>query len=268
MRPDMRMPELPDVEAFRRLLADHATGQRIERVTAPATDVLRNTTPQALGRALHNRRFSEPTRHGKWLFAATDDGDGPIVVLHFAMSGSLAWAPVGAPRDDHDRVIFGCADGELRFNQMRKLGGVWLARDSSERGGITGPLGPDALDIGRDAFHKVLDRRKGMIKSALMDQQVLAGLGNLTVDEVLWHACVHPRTRPDALGAGARDRVHEALRDVLAESVEHGGVPARDGWLTGSRDDEQPTCPRCGTRVEQGTVASRTTYWCPRCQQL
>lgn len=112
---------------------------------------------------MHNRRFSEPARHGTWLFTPTDDGDGPIVVLHFAMSGSLTWERVGVPRNDHDQVIFVCTDSELRFNQMRKFGGVWLARDSSERDAITGPLGPDALDIDRDAFHTAFDRGGGMI---------------------------------------------------------------------------------------------------------
>ncbi|MBW3604498.1 MAG: Fpg/Nei family DNA glycosylase [Actinobacteria bacterium] len=262
------MPELPDVEGFRRVLARHATGQRIDRLTAPSPDVLRNTTAQALGRAVHDRRFGDPGRHGKWLFAHTDDGDGPIVVLHFAMSGFLAWEPVGAPRHRHDRVIFVCSDGELRFNQSRKLGGVWLARDTAERDAITGRLGPDALDVDRGTFRAALDGRKAMIKSALMDQAVLAGLGNLTVDELLWQARVHPRSRLDALDAGTRDRVHETMRDVVAESVRHGRVPALDEWLSGSRDDRQPTCPRCATPLEQGTVSSRTTYWCPCCQQL
>lgn len=262
------MPELPDVEGFRRVLAQHATGQRIERVTAPAPEVVRNTSPQALGRAVHHRHFAEPARHGKWLFAPVDDGDGPIVVMHFAMSGRLTWEPGQTRRDQHDRVVFVCAGGELRFNQMRKFGGVWLAADLAERDVITGPLGPDALGVDREAFHAGLDGRRGMIKSALMDQEVLAGLGNLTADEVLWHACVHPRAHVNALDVDTRDRVHEAIGHVLAESVRHGRVPVLDGWLTGSRDDDEPTCPRCGTPLEHGTVSSRTTYWCPQCQRL
>lgn len=217
------MPELPDVEAFRLLLARHATGQLIEQVTAPAPDVLRNTTPQALGRAVHHRRFADPGRHGKWLFARTNGGDGPLVVLHFAMTGFLAWEPVGTPRDRHDRVVFVCADGELRFNQTRKLGGVWLVRDDAERDTITGPLGPDALDVGRDTFRAALTGRSSMVKSALMDQEVVAGLGNLTVDEVLWHAYVHPRTRLDALDPEARDRLYEAMRDVLRHDLDLPG---------------------------------------------
>lgn len=83
---------------------------------------MRNTTPQALGRVVHARRFAQPTRHGKWLFAPTDGDDGPTVTFHFAMTGALAWRSVGAPRDDHDRVIFVCSDGELRFNQARTRG--------------------------------------------------------------------------------------------------------------------------------------------------
>ncbi len=260
------MPELPDVEAFRRFFERHGSGQRIERVTVPSPDVLRNTTPQGLGRALHRRRFGTPRRHGKWLFARTDDGDGPTVVLHFAMTGYLTWKPIGAPSEAHDRVSFVCADGELRFNQSRKLGGVWLAREPEELHEITGRLGPDALGVDGDAFLAALADRRGMIKSALMNQEVLAGLGNLTVDELLWKARVHPQARLAGLDDDVLQRVHQAMEHVIAESVRHGRVPAHDDWLTGARGEPESACPRCATSLQQATVQSRSTYWCPRCQ--
>lgn len=257
------MPELPDVEALRRYVAAHATGRTIERVEAPGADVIRNTTPQGLGRALKGRRFSEPDRHGKWLLARTD---GSTVVMHFGMTGTLVWADDGAARDDHDHVIFRCDRGELRFNLTRKFGGVWLASDEREVGDVTGGLGPDALDLGRDDLADLLEDRRGMLKSALMDQQLVAGIGNIVADEVLWHACLHPRTAVGDLGEDDLDRLYEAMRIVLTESIDEGHVPRRDGWLTHARDIEDAACARCDAPIEHGRVASRSTYWCPRCQ--
>jgi formamidopyrimidine-DNA glycosylase len=258
------MPELPDVEASRRYLAEHAAGQRIERVDAPDPDLLRNTTPQGMGRALSGRRFTEPERHGKWLLAGTD-GE-PVAVLHFGMTGFLTWVGHDDARDPHDHVVFVCGEGELRVNIQRKFGGVWLAKDDAEVEDITGPLGPDAAGLDREGLATVLDGRRGGTKSALMDQELIAGVGNIVADEVLWHARLHPRHAVPELDDSDLDRLAAALDEVLARSIEAGRVPRGVDWLTHARDVDDPTCPRCGTAIEQGTVNSRPTYWCPSCQ--
>lgn len=259
------MPELPDVEGFRRVFAEHATGARVERVTVPAPDVLRNTSPQALGRALHARRFGEATRHGKWLCVATEGG--PTVVWHFGMTGSLQWMEGGAPRHPHDRVVVIVDRGQLRLRMMRKLGGMWLARDADERAEITGPPGPDAWHVDRATFRQVL-RGRGSVKSALMNQQRLAGAGNLVADEVCWRAGVHPGATLAGLGDDERDRLHDALGEVLDAAVPTGRVPPRDDWLTGARDDEHARCPRCGAGLARDVLAGRSTRWCPAEQRL
>lgn len=260
------MPELPDVEAFRRYLAEHATGQRIERVEAPEPDVIRNTTPQGLGRSLSGRSFSAPDRHGKWVLARTDDGEGPTVVMHFGMTGYLTWGERDGERAEHDRVVFVCEDGELRFNLTRMFGGVWLARDGSQLREVTGDLGPDAADLDRDDLADLLTDRRGGAKSALMDQELVAGIGNIVADETLWRARLHPRQPVPALTDGQIDDLSEALQEVLAGSVEHGQVPRGDDWLTHARDVDDPDCPRCGTDLEKTEVNSRPTYLCPSCQ--
>ncbi|MFN2555359.1 MAG: Fpg/Nei family DNA glycosylase [Nitriliruptorales bacterium] len=256
------MPELPDVEAFRRYFAAHATGQRIERVTAPDSDVIRNTTPQGLGRAVKHRRFGEPRRHGKWLFATIDSdppANGPTVVLHFGMTGYLCWADHDEPRHEHDRVVFVCDEGELRVNMMRKFGGVWLASDEDEVAEITGPLGPDASELSLQDLQDLLAARGGGVKSALMDQELVAGIGNMVADETLWQARLHPARRVIDLGQADIRALHEALRHVLEESISHGHVPRQEPWLTHARDVDEAVCPRCETPIEKGTVASRTT---------
>lgn len=258
------MPELPDVEAFRRYFAAHAAGERVERVEAPAPEIIRNTTVQALGRALAGRRFEEPRRHGKWLLAGAEE---PTVLLHFGMTGSLAWADHGSPRTPHDRVVFHCEDGELRLHMPRKLGGVWLARTPSEIAEITGPLGPDAAALSREELARLLRARRGGLKSALMDQELIAGIGNLVADEVLWRACLHPGGVAADLDGAEVDALHGALRGVIEDSVDQGRVPRDGSWLTGVRDHDEPACPRCGTPLTRATIAGRSTLLCSECQR-
>jgi formamidopyrimidine-DNA glycosylase len=258
------MPELPDVEGYRRYLARHAQGRRIERVEVPDAELVRNRSAQALGRALRGARFAEPRRHGKWLIAPAGDVE---LLMHFGMTGLLRWSRDASDRHVHDRVIFACDGGELAYNNMRRFGGIWLARDDDERARVTGPLGPDAADLDRDAFDALLDGRRGAVKAALMDQRLLAGVGNLLSDEILWRARIHPATRVGSLGTRRRGRLHDALRAAVAESSRYGRIPHGERWLTSVRDDRGAGCPRCGTRLRRSTIAGRTACWCPRCQR-
>lgn len=264
------MPELPDVEGFRRYLDRHARGRQIVRVEVPDAEIVRNRSAQGLGRALRGARFAAPARHGKWLIAPlARDGAGtrPTLLLHFGMTGLLRWSTPDADRHPHDRVIFVCEGGELRYNNMRRFGGVWLARDERERAQVTGPLGPDAATIEREEFERLIAARRGAVKAALMDQRLVAGVGNLLSDEILWRARIHPRTPVPRLGAGQRHRLYESLRAAVGESIRYGQVPHGQRWLTRVRDDRDARCPRCGTRLRRATVAGRTAVWCPRCQR-
>jgi formamidopyrimidine-DNA glycosylase len=258
------MPELPDVEGFRRVLAGDAKGKRIEGVEVPDRTLLRNTTPEALGRMVRGQRFREPDRHGKWLLAPA----GQITLLmHFGMTGRLDWAPPGSERHVHDRIVFVYRGGELRYRDMRKFGGVWLARDERQREQVTGPLGPDAQDLSREDLHELLAGRRGGVKAALMDQRLLAGLGNLLSDEILWRARLSPQARASSLTRKRRDAVYDAMRETLRGSTRAGRVPHGRNWLTTVRDEKGARCPRCSTRLRKGTVAGRTACWCPRCQR-
>lgn len=257
------MPE-PDVEGMRRQLARHARGRRIERVEVLDREIVRNRSPQALGRSLHGARFGDPRRHGKWLIAPV----GAVELLaHFGMTGRLRWSSRGV-RERHDRVLFVCDGGELAYVNMRRLGGVWLARDARERELVTGPLGPDAAALDRDGFAGALAGRRGAIKSALMDQRVLAGVGNLLADEALWRARVHPATPVRELSPRSTARLHGELRDTIAAAIPHGRIPSTEAWLTGARDDRRAgRCPRCRARLRWTTIGGRTACWCPRCQR-
>jgi formamidopyrimidine-DNA glycosylase len=260
------VPELPDVEAYRRFLAEHAEGRRIDAVRVTDAGVLRNVSARTLARALRGHRFESPTRHGKWLQAWTT---GPAVLLHFGMTGHLEWGDDRHGRHPHDRVVFELDRGELRYRNMRKLGGLWLAHDPGEAGALMGPLGPDALDLDGPTFREALGRRRGRVKAVLMNQAVIAGVGNLLADEVLWQARIHPASRLEELSPYDLDRLHRKLAYVMRTSVERFDyVPRMRGWLNHVRGLPGARCPRCRTVLERTVVGGRTTWYCPVCQPL
>jgi formamidopyrimidine-DNA glycosylase len=257
------MPELPDVEGFRGVIGRHAVGHRIERVDVADAGVLRGVTARQLSDRLRGRRFEEPERHGKWLIARTD---GPTLLMHFGMTGSLEWLGSGAPWGRYDRVVFVTDAGELHYSDMRKLQGIRLAESPCEVDQVLARLGPDALEVGREELSRLLSGRRAAIKVTLMDQQVLAGLGNLLVDEILWRARVHPRRPAGSLSPQEQDRLHRQMRRVLRDSIRAARVPPKASWLTGVRDQQNPRCPRCRTPLCRDRIGGRTTVWCPHCQ--
>jgi formamidopyrimidine-DNA glycosylase len=260
------VPELPDVEFYRRVFRRRAAGKRITSVEADPT-ILRNAEPGRLSAALVGHRFADPDRHGKWLVCPTD---GPVLLLHFGMTGDLIWSGDEPARHRHDRLALSFAEGgELRYRNMRKLGGVWLAHDQAEVDGLLGSLGPDALDIGAAAFGERLALRRGGVKAALMDQSFVAGVGNLMADEILWQARLHPRRLIQTMSERERRNLHRVLRRVLERaSADDDYMERRRTWLSHVRGRPGAVCPRCHTPLARTTAAGRTTYFCPRCQPL
>ncbi|GAA5126618.1 Fpg/Nei family DNA glycosylase [Pseudonocardia adelaidensis] len=258
------MPELPDVEGFRRVLAEHGAGRPVQGVDVLDRGVLRGIAPKPFAERLRGRRLEEPSRHGKWLIVPVRDG--PVLLAHFGMTGSLEWAPDGVERHRHDRVVFVLPGGELRYRDMRKLQGLRLAADDGEVEKVLGDVGPDALTVTRAQLRELLRGRRRQVKPALADQSVLAGLGNLLADEILWHARIHPRRTCAVLTDDDLARLHRSMRSVLRRSVAAERVPPRPSWLTGHRDDRPGSCPRCGAALAHGRTGGRGTTWCPHCQ--
>jgi formamidopyrimidine-DNA glycosylase len=258
------MPELPDVEGFRKALGSCAKGRAVEHVVVRDTGVLHGVSARRLRDALVGRRFTEPERHGKWLLARTD---GPTLLLHFGMTGSLVCGSPDDPVEAHDRVLFTLSGGRrLGYRDQRKLRGLWLAHDDSEVARLLDDQGPDALAVDRAEFTAALCARRGRVKTVLTDQTVLAGLGNLLADEILWRARLRPTVPANDLTESDRRRLYTQMRRTLRSAVAAGRVPPRDSWLTGHRDDPDPACPRCDAPLRRSRVAGRGTVWCPRCQ--
>jgi formamidopyrimidine-DNA glycosylase len=258
------MPELPDVEGYRRALAERLPGQRIRHVQVCDTGILHNTSARSFARRLTDHRFAQPRRHGKWLILPTD---GPLLVVHSGMTGHPYYARSAEPREAHERLVLTLDRGEFRYADQRKLRGVWITDDDG-LAAVTGALGPDALSVDRVTFTGVLEGRRGKLKPALMDQSVLAGLGNLLSDEICWQARINPLSRIGDLESADIDHLYSRMRQVLRTAVRHGCVPRLRRWLTGVRDTTDPICPRCGTPLERGRSQGRATLWCPTCQPL
>ncbi len=258
------VPELPDVDRFRANLAERAEGRTIQRVDVLDAGVLHGIAARTLDDALTGHRWRSPERHGKWLLAHTD---GPTVLVHFGMTGDLRWSPADEPRDRFDRVVFVLDDGELRYRDMRKLQGLQLAPDAGAVEKAMAGLGPDALAVRRGDFDELLAGHRGAVKAVLVDQSILAGLGNLLADEILWHAKIHPQQLAHQLSPEQRHQLYDEMRGVLRASIRAGRIPDGPGWLTGLRDDPDARCPRCGTPLSRRRVGGRATIWCPDCQR-
>lgn len=255
------MPELPDVEKHRHTVAEHAYGRRVERIEVNDPGLLHGTTPQGLGRSLVGRTVAEPRRHGKWLLVPFD-ADGPTLLYHFRMTGELVWATDDAVGDG--AVTLHLGGGRLTYRSRRRLGGVSYLRAGHGPQEVTGELGPDATALDREQLGALLGGRRGGLKSALLDQSLIAGLGNELVDEILWRTRLHPRQAAAGLGEEEVEALHRHLHDVLRRSIRAGHVPAGEKWLTGQRGANDPRCPRCGAQLETAQVSGRTALWCPR----
>jgi formamidopyrimidine-DNA glycosylase len=258
------MPELPDVENFRRYLQAHALKQRIIKVSVRDDRVLA-VSSQTLRRRLKNRRIETGKRYGKYLFAELDNN--AALVFHFGMTGKLTYATDEGKPAKHDCVVLHFhGDHRLSYYSRRKIGTVTTAEDRDafieEKA-----LGPDALAIKADDFHKLLDANR-MLKPLLMDQNTIAGLGNVYTDEILFQARVHPGVQAGDLGANERKRLFRSLRHVLRQAAERGADSDRfpRTWLTPHRK-RGARCPRCGAKLKIVQIGGRTTFYCPHRQR-
>ncbi|MGF0174897.1 Fpg/Nei family DNA glycosylase [Streptomyces sp. Marseille-Q5077] len=259
------MPELPDVEGFRNVLQSCAKGRVIHRGDVRDPGVLHGVSTRRLRDSLEGRRVTRAERHGRWLLARTR---GPTLAPHFGMTGLLLRAHPDDAAEPHDRVLFTVArDHRLRYRDQRKLPCLWPAGDDSDVVRLLRDQGPDALTVDREEFEDVLASHRGRVKSVLIDQSALGGLGNLLADEILRRARLRPNPPANALAEPERHRLYTGMRRTLRPAVTAGRVLPHPTWLTGRRDDPDPHCPRCGTPLRRTRVAGRTTMWCPGCQE-
>ena len=273
------MPELPEVESARAVLAGTVLDQRILSIEDVDTYVCRPHTADELRSALVGRRILRVNRRGKLIWCETSPlrgqrRAGPYLGLHLGMGGRIVVTDSSARvvrngdsthglAGEHqlrwDRFTAHLSNGSsLRLADKRRFGRVWLNPDAAA-------LGPDALDVGLPEFRRLLARGTTSIKARLLNQSVLAGIGNLLADEALWQSRISPAKRVDRLDVTEAAALHRALRRALRRAIASGG--SHTGRVIAARH-EGGSCPRCGAPMRHGTVGGRSTWWCEREQDV
>jgi len=248
------MPELPEAERAR-VQIERALDREIVAVDDADTYVCRPHAPGEIAAALVGRRLTAAHRRGKFLWVETGDG-GPDLGLHLGMAGRIAIDREPAPRNWDRFSIEFAGGGRLALHDKRRLGRALIEPDLSH-------VGPDAAEVGGDAFRTRIGRGSVALKAKLLDQGVIAGVGNLLADETLWRARLSPRRPAGELSLEELDRLRRDLRAATRDAIRLGGE--HTGRFVKARG-RGGACPRCATALERATVGGRTTYWCPRCQ--
>jgi formamidopyrimidine-DNA glycosylase len=273
------VPELPEVETARTLIADQALHRPIVDVDDSDSYVARPHAPGDLRTALTGRSLTAAHRRGKTMWLETSGiGDatapGPELGIHLGMSGRiLVTAPDGTVSEGGDpnryntrprnpvwnRFSLRFADGgSLVLLDPRRLGRVRLDPDIAA-------LGPDATQVSRAQFRDLITKGTIAVKARLLDQSKIAGIGNLLADEILWQAKVSPLARVNSLTPVQVGRLYRALQKVVDAAIAHGG--AHTGDMIAARHPGG-TCPRDGAPMAHGIVGGRSTWWCSREQAL
>jgi len=260
------MPELPDVEIQKSYVDATCLHIHIESVEVHDPIVLDGLTPQTLGKALADRTFESTRRHGKHLFMKLDNDNW--LGLHFGMTGELKYYKNEDEKPEFEQVLFHFKNGyQLAYVMPRKLGQIRLI-DSVDSFLEEKELGPDALDLNFEKFRHLLSGRRGMIKSTLMNQSILAGIGNVYSDEILFQARIHPRTKANDLDEKQLQSIFDAMQNVLETAIDRDANPKEfpDSYLIPHRSEGE-RCPRCGDEIQRIEVSGRAGYYCPQCQK-
>jgi formamidopyrimidine-DNA glycosylase len=274
------MPELPEVQSVVDELAARLPG----RVFTGGSDLLwapvvGHPDPEGFGERLEGRRVSGVRRRAKYIIIDLDDGQ--VLVVHLRMTGRLHFAAPDEAADRHLRARLPLDDAtELRFADMRKFGRLYLGTEA-EIGVVTalGALGPEPLEPAFTApiLGARLAGKRGPIKSALLDQSVVSGLGNIYADEALFRAGIAPRRAGGSLTEEELSALRDGIVATLSEAVERGGTTFRNYLsVAGRRGGNMPNlrvfrrdgepCLRCGAVLARTVVGGRSTHWCPGCQ--
>ncbi len=276
------MPELPEVETIKNCLLESVLGLRFVGVSLLWPAMLKRPlrADGLPGEAQFRRELVGKTirglaRRGKYL--VIELSHGKKLVLHLKMTGCLLLFPRGTQPGPHVRAVFHLdRDIDLHFRDQRKFGRIWLVDEMSE---ATGRLGPEPLEVGftPEVLAGILSRHAIPVKALLLDQTLLAGLGNMYADEALHAAGINPARRADSLDKAEVKKLHRAIRQVLHSGIEAGGASVntylRPGGEAGNAQDlfqvahgGSGRCSPCESRLERMVVRGRGTYYCPVCQ--
>jgi len=269
------MPELPEVETIARGLNCRLAGDRIESVWIGSKPEPLKSPAAAIERVLRGARIEAVRRAGKHIVCDLDAASGPAQwIVHLGMTGRCVVCAPEAERRPHTHLIASLESGrELRFVDPRRFGRLEVLR-----GRKFAAAGEEPTSAARERFVELFKGRRTPIKSALLNQKILAGIGNIYADESLFRAGVRPRRRAARMTRAELSRLYDALRQVLAEAIAAGGSSVSDyvdaGGESGLFQLEHRVygrtgepCPLCGSRIQRVVIAGRSSHYCPKCQR-
>ncbi len=272
------MPELPEVETIKNELIAHVVGRKITGITLGWEGIVKKPSLAEFCSRLMGQQISRLSRRGKYLIFSLSSGQA--LIIHLKMTGSLLLNHASDKLDKFTRAVLDLDNGcQLRFRDPRKFGAMWLVEDISS---VVGKLGPEPLeeDFTARVLAERLAKRKAPIKPVLLDQNFVAGIGNMYADEALYDARIHPLRLAPSLTQEEITRLHRAIQQVLWAAIGNKGASVenyfRPGGELGTAHFEFRVahglggkfCQRCATPIERIVIRNRGTYFCPRCQPL
>jgi len=275
------VPELPEVQTVvNDLIAAKLVGQVILKVEIRWLKIIAEPDAEKFATEIQNRKITAIARRGKFIIIELE----PVkfLLVHLRMSGKFSLAAPDYPISKHEHLIFTLNDGrQLRYHDTRKFGRFWLVNQPEK---VIGKLGVEPLsaDFTVEILTENLRKHHRQIKPFLLDQTIIAGLGNIYVDEALWEACLHPLRMADSLNDQEIASLHQAISKVLRQGLANQGTSLGNGkgnfQSVGKRARNQEAlkifrrtgqaCPRCGATIERLKVGQRSTHICPHCQLI
>lgn len=258
------MPELPDVEIYRKYFNRTGLNKKIDKVEVIDKSILFNTSIQKLSANLVGKKIISASRHGKYFFGKIENNK--YLMIHFGMTGRFDYKKKGKI-PDYSKVILYFSDSFLSYVCIRKLGKVAIL-ESKNTFIEDKNLGPDALDLDWGKFKKLTKNKRGKIKGALMDQKFIAGLGNIYNDEIFFQSNIDPQRKISSLNQSELKKIYENIKYVTDMAINKKADPDKlpESWLLTNRE-EGKKCPKCSGEIKKITVSGRGTYYCPSCQK-
>ncbi|MBY9014158.1 MAG: DNA-formamidopyrimidine glycosylase [Candidatus Lokiarchaeota archaeon] len=258
------MPELPEVETFKRYLDKTSLKLLINKVQILDERILK-TEENDLNKLLKGRKFESTIRHGKYLLVYLKPG---YLILHFGMSGDLEYYDSKEEPPKFSKVIFHFNNGyNLAYISIRMFGKVSIA-NSIEEFIEYKKLGPDAYKMSLEEFQEAVQRRKAIAKNALLNQSFIAGVGNIYSDEILFRTRIHPKTNINTLSEGKVKELYRNIKDVLEFGIKKKGDLSTypNEFLIPHRKKEEK-CPTCNSDITRFEISGRHGFFCPSCQK-
>ena len=274
------MPELPEVETVKRVIEPQIQGLIIEKVTVKHPEITAYPSADEFCRLLTGQAISRMARRGKFLLIHLSSNDR--IILHLRMTGGLLLTPADFPEEKYTHVIFSLSGGrELRFSDMRRFGRFWLLREgeTDTYSGIH-KLGIEPFDklLTGEFLNTYLGKRKKAVKECLLDQNIIAGIGNIYSDEILYAAGIYPARPANSLKPGEWERLAEIIPERLNYFIERNRITPEEYLETKGQDYRNTPflqvygrkgkpCPKCGQSLCRITVGGRGSVYCPACQK-